>query len=348
MISIPVSFLLAAVFVGLAIAALAWRTLPWQARAMFCGLFCLMALEASLVGVRFAYGHFGLLGLQRLLPVWVAPGVYLAFRSLTEAPDLLKRRALLHVCAAAGVSLLMFVPVPVIGWVDALIAASFMIYTLALIRLWLEGADGFSQAPTALGSFLHRMLLFAILAMAVTLFVDIWIALLFAQARQDAAARAVSLASLLFLAVAVALVLMSLRRGRKKQSGTGTGSGAAANAREEDLVAAARSLLVEQELFRDSNLTLTRLARRTGVPDRDLSRAVNMVAGVNVSQFVNQVRLEEAARLLEETDEPVTRIQERAGFLTRSNFYREFQKAYGAAPGTYRKRAHSSSAGRLR
>ncbi|NNC27318.1 helix-turn-helix domain-containing protein, partial [Salinisphaera sp. USBA-960] len=62
----------------------------------------------------------------------------------------------------------------------------------------------------------------------------------------------------------------------------------------------------------------------------------------NVSQFVNLVRLAEAERLLVTTDEPVGRIQERAGFLTRSNFYREFQKAYGEAPGAYRKNAQSS------
>jgi len=340
MISIPVSFLLSAVFIGLALAALAWRSLPVLARGMFAGLFCLMALEASLVGMRFAYGYFEFLSVQRVLPVWVAPGVYLAFCALTVQVAAFRRRVLFHGLIALTVTAAMALPVPVIGYVDALISASYMIYTLALIRLWLEGADRFSEAPTALGGILHRLLLVAIFAMAATLFVDVWIALLFAQARQDAAARAVSVASLLFLSAAVILVLLSLRSRRTKRS---KGTPADAAGENGALVETARRLLIEQGLFRDPSLTLTRLARRAGVPDRELSRAINAMTGMNVSQFVNQVRLEEAARLLKATDAPVTQVQQEVGFLTRSNFYREFQKSYVTAPGTYRKNAHSAS-----
>ncbi|MCK7614186.1 helix-turn-helix transcriptional regulator [Roseibium sediminicola] len=341
MISIPVSFLLAALFSALALAAFAWRSLPLQARGMFAALFCLMALEASLVGMRFAYGHFEFLALQRVLPVWVAPGVYLAFCALTGPAATFRRRILFHGLIALAVTVAMAMPVRIVGYIDALIAGSYMIYTLALIRLWLEGADRFSEAPTALGGLLHRLLLLAIFAMAATLFVDVWIALLFAQARQDAAARAVSVASLLFLVAAIILVLLSLRSRRTKRSGAK--SAAVADGEKGALVETARHLLIGQGLFRDPGLTLTRLARRAGVPDRDLSRAINSETGMSVSQFVNQVRLEEAARLLKTTDAPVTRIQEEVGFLTRSNFYREFQKAYGAAPGAFRKRAHSPS-----
>jgi len=340
MISIPVSFLLAAALLGLAFAALAWRSLPLLARGMFAGLFCLMALEATLVGLRFAYGFFDLLSLQRVLPVWVAPAVHLAFRALTETGATFRRRFLFHALVAAAVSVAMALPVGIVGYVDALIAASFMVYTLALIRLWLEGPDRFSEAPTTLGGFLHRLLLVAIFAMAANLFVDVWIALLFAQARQDAAAQAVSVASLVFLAAAILLVVLSMRTRRTKRKKGGSEEEGQAEAQ---LVETARRLLIDQGLFRDPGLTLTRLARRAGVPDRELSKAVNKVTGVNVSQFVNQVRLEEAARLLRETDDPVTRIQEQVGFLTRSNFYREFRKSHGEAPGTFRRNAHSSS-----
>lgn len=341
MISIPVSFLLAALLFALALAAFAWRSLPLQARSMFAVLFCLMALEASLVGMRFAYGHFEFLAVQRVLPVWVAPGVYLAFCALTVPAAVFGRRIVFHGLIALAVTAAMALPVPVAGYIDALIAASYMIYTLALIRLWLESADRFSEAPTALGGLLHRLLLLAIFAMAATLFVDVWIALLFAQARQDAAARAVSVASLLFLAAAIILVLLSLRSRPTKRSKAKSAAGP--DGEKAALVATARRLLIDQGLFRDPGLTLTRLARRAGVPDRDLSRAINAETGMNVSQFVNQVRLEEAARLLKSTDEPVTRIQEDVGFLTRSNFYREFQKNYGVSPGTFRKNAHSPS-----
>ncbi len=87
MISIPVSFLLAAVFLSLGIAALNWRLLPPVARGLFVWLFGLLTLEAALVGARFAFGVVELLTVQRVLPVWIAPSVYLAFVSLTVSGE---------------------------------------------------------------------------------------------------------------------------------------------------------------------------------------------------------------------------------------------------------------------
>jgi AraC-like DNA-binding protein len=55
-----------------------------------------------------------------------------------------------------------------------------------------------------------------------------------------------------------------------------------------------------------------------------------------VSQYVNGFRVEHAARLLRDTDTSVAKIMEQSGFLTRSNFYREFQKRYDEAPAAFR------------
>ncbi len=341
MISIPVSFLLAALFAGLALATLAWRSLPGQARGMFAGVFCLMAVEASLVGMRFAYGHFEFLAVQRVLPVWIAPLIYLAFISLTVPAERARRLIVWNLGAAAIMTIVLYLPVPVTGYVDGVIGISYAVYSLALARIWINGQDVFAEAPTNMGGLLHKLLLFSILVMVATLLIDALVAYLFAQEKQGAAALAISGASLFFLVIAVgaAIGFLGTRFGRSRNTGK---EFAASEARQAELVEAARTVLIDQEFFRDPSLTLTRLARRVGVPDRDLSRAVNAVEGVNVSQFVNLVRLTEAERLLVTTDEPVGRIQERAGFLTRSNFYREFQKAYGEAPGAYRKNAQSS------
>ncbi|MHA7773233.1 helix-turn-helix transcriptional regulator [Roseibium sp. M-1] len=351
MISIPVSFLLAAAFLGLAVAAIAWRPLPMISRTLFGLLLALLALEAGLVGLRFAFGVTELLAVQRLLPVWIAPLVFLAFAVLIAGRERATRLILVNGVAAVAVSVAMYAPVPVsvamyapvpVFWyVDALIAASYAVYGLLLLRIWLGGPDRFSEAPTALTGLLHKLLLTAILVMAASLATDALIALLFAQQRVEAAAKLISYASLVFLVTALALTLGVLRL-RSAQNG---GAAAAPDTPGQEaavLVAAARAVLVEQGFFRDPALTLTRLARRVGVPDRDLSRAVNAHEGVNVSQFVNRVRLEEAARLLSTSEAPVAKIQEDVGFLTRSNFYREFQRHFGEAPGTYRKKAHSS------
>ena len=308
---------------------------------MFAGVFCLMAIEASLVGLRFAYGHFEFLAVQRVLPVWIAPLIYLAFVSLTVPIEKARRLIVWNLGAAIIVTTALYVPVPVTGYVDGVIGMSYAVYALALARIWINGQDVFVEAPTNMGGLLHKLLLFSILVIVATILIDALVAYLFAQERQGAAALAISGASLFFLVLAVGAGIGFLGTRFRQSRDTGK-EFAASDAQQAELVESARRVLIAQEFFRDPSLTLTRLARRVGVPDRDLSRAVNAVEGVNVSQFVNLVRLEEAARLLASTDDPVGRVQERAGFLTRSNFYREFQKAYGEAPGAYRKKAQSA------
>ncbi|ABC29773.1 AraC-type DNA-binding domain-containing protein [Hahella chejuensis KCTC 2396] len=100
-------------------------------------------------------------------------------------------------------------------------------------------------------------------------------------------------------------------------------------------------IMRQQQLFRDPDLNLNRLARRAGIPSRQISGAINRVYGRNVSQVVNEYRIEEAKRLLQETDLPVTSLLFEAGFQTKSNFNREFQRVAGMTPSDYRRSVSS-------
>lgn len=95
-------------------------------------------------------------------------------------------------------------------------------------------------------------------------------------------------------------------------------------------------LMNEQRLFLDTNLTLDRIARRAVIPARQISAAINAVHGRNVSQVVNEYRVAEAQRLLASTPHSVTEILLDAGFQTKSNFNREFQRVAGMSPSEYR------------
>lgn len=340
MISIPVSFLLAAVFFGLGMSVLFWRVLPGRSRALFGVFFGLLCIEAALVGLRFAYGIVDFIALQRSLPVWIAPSLYLGFAALALPKDKSQRSIIRNGSVAVALTLAMLFPIPVPGFVDGLIALSFSVYCVLLIRLWSGGPDRLSQAPTGQARFLHRLLAVAILIMLATIATDVWIALLFTRQMPETASLVISYASLAFIITALGVAVFVARQGMPRRKSE---KKEPANADNKALVDKAKQVLIEQNLYRDPAMTLTRFARRTGVPDRDLSIAINDVAGINVSQFVNQVRLEEAARLLTETDEPVTRIHEQVGFLTRSNFYREFRRKFGDAPGAFRKKAQPSS-----
>jgi AraC-like DNA-binding protein len=98
-------------------------------------------------------------------------------------------------------------------------------------------------------------------------------------------------------------------------------------------------LMTEKRLWSDPNLNLARLARRLGTPTRAVSEAVNRVHGISVSHYVNNHRITEACRLLDNTDMPVTRILFEAGFMTKSNFNREFLRVTGESPSDWRRRA---------
>lgn len=99
------------------------------------------------------------------------------------------------------------------------------------------------------------------------------------------------------------------------------------------------ALLQEQSLFLDPDLTLARLARKAGIPARQISYAINQTYGRNISQIVNQYRIEKAQTLLKTTNQPITQVYLNAGFQTKSNFNREFSRLTGVTPTAYRREA---------
>lgn len=99
--------------------------------------------------------------------------------------------------------------------------------------------------------------------------------------------------------------------------------------------------LMATGLYRDAGLDAARLAKRLGVPQRRVSEAVNGRLGLNVSQYVNGRRVEEACRRLAAGDEAVTEIMLAVGFETKSNFNREFRRVTGTSPTQWRQARRS-------
>ncbi len=84
-------------------------------------------------------------------------------------------------------------------------------------------------------------------------------------------------------------------------------------------------------MYLEPDLTLVRLARKLGIPSKQLSAAVNRHTQANISRFINQFRIEHACQLLE-TGESITNTMLKSGFNTKSNFNREFRRITGATP----------------
>jgi len=61
-----------------------------------------------------------------------------------------------------------------------------------------------------------------------------------------------------------------------------------------------------------------------------------------LSQWINGFRIERARELLISTPLPVTEIMLESGFITKSNFNREFQRITGVSPTVFRQQTGNS------
>jgi AraC-like DNA-binding protein len=89
-------------------------------------------------------------------------------------------------------------------------------------------------------------------------------------------------------------------------------------------------------LYAESNLSLRDLCDITGATKNHISETLSQYLEVNFFDFVNMRRIEEAERLLFETDETVLTIGLEVGFNSRSTFNAAFLKHSGSAPSAYR------------
>ena len=111
---------------------------------------------------------------------------------------------------------------------------------------------------------------------------------------------------------------------------------------DEKLYARLLSLMQEEELFKDPELSRDTLAARLGTNRTYLADSVKACAGQTLGDFINRHRLRWAAEALSRNEElSVSAVGEDAGFASRSTFNRLFQQQYGMSPGAYRTAARS-------
>lgn len=323
-------------FLAAIVCVLVWRLDLGHslARVLFAGLFAVIAVAALLVGLRFGYKFEQFAPVQRILPLFIGPCLYLGFAVLSLPAGRVQRAMAVHFGVAGLAALLPQLTAQYRVGYDAVIALSYLFYSVALVVLWRKGSDHLVHARLEITGKLRRWILVGVALLALMLIVDIAIAFNFATRRRDDAITLISYGSMitigLLIVVIVALSTGTKTGARKKRDSATTDADSA------KLEQAARDLLTTSRLYLDTDLSIERLAKRLHVPVRSLSEAINQSQGMNVSQYVNGFRLRHAAGLLENSDLSVTKIAEQSGFLARSNFYREFQRVYGQSPATYR------------
>lgn len=88
-------------------------------------------------------------------------------------------------------------------------------------------------------------------------------------------------------------------------------------------------------------VTLDMLAQEVGLSTFRISHLVKEQTGKTVLQHVHQLRVQEAQRLLEQSDMSCTDIAYESGFGDQSYFIKQFRKWMGITPARYRKLYHS-------
>lgn len=101
---------------------------------------------------------------------------------------------------------------------------------------------------------------------------------------------------------------------------------------------------ISEKIYLDPNLTLSILSEHVGINSHDLSYILNNGLNKSFYQYINELRTEEAKRLLL-SDEArlldMSGIAIRAGFNSRTTFYNSFKKITGVTPKEYMKGAGS-------
>lgn len=97
-------------------------------------------------------------------------------------------------------------------------------------------------------------------------------------------------------------------------------------------------LVVDKEFFLDPLLNLPSLADKVGISTHELSFVLNQGFGKNFYQYINELRVAEAKRLLVHPDfrnKDIGGIAIYAGFNSRTTFYAAFKKITGMTPKAY-------------
>lgn len=91
--------------------------------------------------------------------------------------------------------------------------------------------------------------------------------------------------------------------------------------------------------YLEANLTLGKLATQVNLSPNQLSQVINTQTQGNFHDFINQYRIEQVKKALEESDEQVIIVAYANGFNSKSTFNEVFKKFTGFTPTQYRKRA---------
>ena len=127
----------------------------------------------------------------------------------------------------------------------------------------------------------------------------------------------------------LATLLLELKDLCKQQQAQGGESGRVSN----HIVEQIQTYIAEHYA---EKLTLTGIASQFYISPYYLSRLFKKSINLSLIEYINGVRIKAAQNLIEKTNESISDISEKTGFLTTAHFRRVFKDATGLSPQQYR------------
>jgi len=313
------------------------RLLNAPSGRVFAALLLMYCFALLLIGLRWGYNITALLPLQALLAAAWPPLAWVAFRSLSREARIMQWPQDWPHLLPIGLVLLAILlwPEPI----DVLLMLIFVVYGVLLLRLARRGPDALRLVRLSDARFSHLALVATgCLLLAFTL-IDLLISIdirLYQGSRSATIVALANVPSIFILGLAAVVGGQGRSEGEAQLDATDIEVDNSDEVEARALMPLLEQLLVGQELYKEPELNLQRLARKAGVPARKVSRAVNLLTEQNVSQWVNEQRVKAACELLKNSDENVTSIMLNVGFMTKSNFNREFKRITGTSPSGWR------------
>ena len=89
------------------------------------------------------------------------------------------------------------------------------------------------------------------------------------------------------------------------------------------------------EHISDPDYNVEKMSEDVGVSRAQLHRKMKEMTGISTSEFIRNIRLEQAAKLIKEGKINITQIAYSVGFNNQTHFSTVFKKHYGMTPSEY-------------
>lgn len=346
MTSLPIPFVVA-FFVFLIAASNHHHLKSSSSGQAFAAVLYLYAFSMLLIGLRWSLGWVALMPIAATIAVTGCALLYLAYCSLGRSEPVISfPRDTWHLLPVVSmVVCALLAPY----WLDLVLVVSKLLYALLLARLAQKSPVSLQLVRLSWLSNTQLALWGTAAILLISALVDIVIAVDFALYEGRHSASVVGVVNLLVLLL---LGWATAAAGRARANAQQVDSALESNNNISDvhnatdataendaqLLEALDSLLIDQRLYADSELNLQKLARKASVPSRKISRVINAQTGLNMSQWVNRARIDAVCDLLTDETINISDAMLEAGFLTKSNFNREFRRLKGCSPSEWREK----------